>query len=124
MFYHIKFMRSNDAGETKVNLTEEELLQRYVEPYIYGETIVINGTTLQPKDVWRVRISKSEKTLDDIIDSITRQDQSDQSQYKMFRSSSEWRAIDKVENATDQFITSAPGSKKRQIVDKKESPAI
>jgi hypothetical protein len=41
-------MERVDSGESKVDITEEELLTRYVEPYIFGETIVINGTTIDP----------------------------------------------------------------------------
>lgn len=120
MFYHIKLMQANDRGEFKINISEEELLQRYVEPYIYGETIVINGTTLEPKDVWRVKITQSENTLDEIVNEIEREDSFDRSPYKIFRSSAEWRAMDKVENVTDIFITTAPGSKKRIKSEKKE----
>ena len=42
-----------DDGECKTDITEEELLSRYVEPYVYGETIVINGTTVEPNKLWR-----------------------------------------------------------------------
>jgi predicted nucleotide-binding protein len=120
MYYHIKLMQANDRGEFKINISEEELLQRYVEPYIYGETIVINGTTLEPKDVWRVKITQSENTLDEIVNEIEQEDSFDRSPYKIFRSSAEWRAMDKVENVTDKFIMTAPGSKKRIKAEKKE----
>ena len=124
MFYHIKLMQANDRGECKVNITEEELLQRYVEPYIYGETIVINGTTLEPKDIWRVKITKSENSLDEIIRAIEREDELDRSPYKIFRSSARWRAIDQAENVTDKYITTAPGAIKRKIAEKKDANPI
>jgi predicted nucleotide-binding protein len=106
-------MQANDRGECKTNISEEELVSRYVEPYIYGETIVINGTTLQPKEIWRTKITKSDFNLDTIINEIREADKIDRSQYKIFRSSAEWRAIDRVEDVTDKFINVPPGSKKR-----------
>lgn len=115
MLYHVKLMKRSDNGECKINLTEDELLSRYVEPYIFGETIVINGTTLEPMSIWKVKITQSENPLDSIIQKIEQQDQLDRSPYSMLRPSAKWRAVDMVEDVTDKFITSAPGSKKRKL---------
>jgi predicted nucleotide-binding protein len=120
MLYHIKLMKRIDRGECKINITEEELLTRYVEPFIYGETIVINGTTLEPKELWRVKITQSEIPIDNIIQQIEQQDRIDRSPYSMLRPSAKWRAIDKVEDVTDKYINVAPGSKTRKSVEEKK----
>lgn len=114
MKYHIKLMKRIDSGECKSDITEDELITRYVEPYIYGETIVINGTTMSPENLSRVKITKSENSITDKIKEIEFKDSQDRSPYKVFQSSPEWRAIDDFEDVTDKYIDVAPGSKKRQ----------
>ena len=34
MYYHIKLMQRIDDGELKINISEQELIDRYVEPYL------------------------------------------------------------------------------------------
>lgn len=102
-----------DDGECKTDITEDELLSRYVEPYVYGETIVINGTTVEPTKLWRVKITKSDESIHSKIKEIEYQDSQDRSPYSMLRSPAKWRAIDEFEDVTDKFINVAPGSKKR-----------
>jgi predicted nucleotide-binding protein len=117
-------MKRVDSGECKVDITEDELLTRYVEPYIYGETIVINGTTLEPQEISRVKITQSENSLSPIIEKIEQRDKMDRSPYKMLRASAKWRAIDEVDEVTDKYINVAPGSKKRKQVQEKVSEMI
>lgn len=116
MNYHIKLMKRVDSGECKTDISEEELLTRYVEPYIFGETIVINGTTIEPENLWRVKITQSGDSIRPVIEHIEQEDQLDRSPYKMLRASAKWRAIDELEDVTDKFINVAPGSKKREEV--------
>lgn len=114
MYYHIKLLVDNSRGETRINLTEEELLNRYVEPYLKGETILINGTTLDPYKLHRVKITSSDKTLDNAIKKIEKEDEEDSSPYSIFRAGAQWRAIDAATNVTEKFITKPPGSLKNQ----------
>lgn len=93
-----------------VNLTEDELLTRFVEPYLAGETIVINGTTLDPKKLHRFIITSTDKNLDRTIEEIKIEDAKDQSPYSMFGTSVKWRAIDTGKVVTDKYITKPPGS--------------
>ena len=109
-------MKRIDNGECKVDITEDELLTRYVEPYIHGETIVINGTTLEPNELWRVKITQSEDSINPIIQQIEQKDRMDRNPYKMFQASAKWRAIEEVAEITDKYINVAPGSKKRGTV--------
>lgn len=120
MLYNIKLMKRINSGECKINITEEELLSRYVEPFIYGETIVINGTTLEPNDIWRVKITQSENSIDPIIQKIEQEDLMDRSPYKMLKPTAKWRAMDNFEDVTDKYINVAPGSKKRKPIESKK----
>ena len=117
-------MQSVDKGESRINLTEEELVERYVTPYLEGETLVINGTTLDPKKIWRVKITASERPLDEIIKRIDYDDQRDKGVYAIFRQSAKWRAIDIVEDVTEKFINKPPGSIKKTIVAKPANSSL
>ena len=107
-----------------VNLSETELITRFVEPYLIGETIVINGTTLDPKKLYRFIITSTETNLDNTIKEIENEDKLDRSQYSMFRSGVKWRAIDTGEVVTDNYINKPPGSlaTKKAIDDNKPKP--
>lgn len=115
MFYHIKLMESSDSGEFKTDISEEELITRYIDPYLYGETIVINGTTLNPEHLWRVRISQSESSIAKLVTEIEHKDKLDRSPFALLRPSAGWRAIDELEDVTDTYINAAPGSKQRKV---------
>jgi predicted nucleotide-binding protein len=122
MYYHIKLLTDNSSGETRINLTEDELKNRYVEPYLKGETILINGTTLDPYKLQRVKITSSDTTLDKVINQIKNEDELDPSPYKIFRDSVQWRAIDTATDVTDKFINKAPGSSKNKIIPTETKP--
>ena len=120
MYYHIKLMLHNDEGELKLNISEQELIKRYVEPYLAGETIVINGTTLDPKLIWKIKITQSEKPLNEIIRKLEYQDRMNHSPFHYLKPSVEWRALDEASDITDKYINKAPGSKKKTLSLKKE----
>ena len=107
-------MHSIDQGELKINIPETELVERYVEPYLLGDTIVINGTTIDPKSLWRVQITKSKDPLDDIIKKIEYKDSLNRGIYSYLDPSPEWRAMEEVEDVTDKYINKAPGSVKKE----------
>src|SRR5438067_13194170 len=104
MYFHVKLLTTATAGEAMIDLTEDELITRFVEPYLEGETIVINGTTMDPRKLYRVVITSTETTLDSIIQKIKRRDEESNSPYSLFKSSAKWRAIDEATNITDKYI--------------------
>ena len=118
MYYHIKLLYSTGRGELKINLTEEELLDRFIEPYLTGDTIVINGTTVDPTSPERIQITESEEKLTKIIDQIKYKDSQDRSLYKFLDDSPEWRAADLVNDITDKYINKPSGSKKKEVIQK------
>ena len=124
MYYHIKLLYSTGSGELKINLSEEELIERFIEPYLTGDTIVINGTTVDPTSLERIQITKSEETLTKIIDRIKYQDSQNRSIYSFLNPSPEWRAADMVTDITDKFINKPPGSKKKKAIHKKSEQPV
>ena len=48
-------------SEVKLDLTEDDLGQRIVEPYVDGRPITINGKSIQPDKIERVRITRTDQ---------------------------------------------------------------
>lgn len=115
LFYHIKLLTSPSRGEVMINLTESELINRFVEPYLEGETIVINGTTIDPKKLNRIIISSTEKNLDDTIAKIEYEDSKDTSPYAFLRDGAKWRAFETGKVVTDKYINKPPGSNSLKV---------
>lgn len=120
-FYHVRITqksnRSND--ETKVNLTEEELKSRFLEPYEKGKPIIINGKTITMDDLERIRISKSNQPVESLIEEIKREEASSSVVF-IGGPSYEWEAADKAEDVTDDFIKGSPGYKKKEYLNQKK----
>lgn len=116
MFYHVKIKPKSDKryGETKTDLTQEQLVARYVEPYEQGKAILINGKTVQPDDIERFTISRSEKTIESYIPAI-RAERMNSSVAVLGGPSYTHTAVSRAEDATDEFIEGPPGYKKELI---------
>lgn len=110
MFFHVRFTQKSQRShdETKNDLSEEQLMSRFIEPYQEGQRIIINGKTIQPNDIERVRISKSEEPSGVLIDRLKRKDR--ESPIAVIGGPSyEWRAANEAVDVTDEYITGAPG---------------
>lgn len=113
MFYHVIIKPKSDkyCGEYKTDLTKEQLISRFVEPYEQGMPIVINGKTVQPNDLERIRISKSERTIESFIPQIKAEDRAS-SVAIIGGPSYTYQAIGRATDVTDDFIEGAIGYKK------------
>lgn len=113
MFYHVIIKPKSDKyyGEYKTDLTKEQLISRFVEPYEQGMPIVINGKTVQPDDLERIKISKSEKTIESFIPQIKAEDRASSVAF-IGGPSITYQAIGRATDVTDDFIEGAIGYKK------------
>ena len=118
MLYHIILEHRKEDGECRIDLSEEELLERYVVPYAANETLVINGKTMLPEKIYRVIITSSEKSLIGRIMDIKVEDKRSQSPWSMFSSTPTRQAILECANVTDKYITKAPGSIQQKSIEK------
>ena len=113
MLYHIRISKHR-GEETKINVEESELLQRYVNPYLDGEEIMINGRVVKQNEIKAIKITASEQSLDSLITQISNEDRSQINPYgiaspaDLFRPSPRSRALDKQLNVTDKFIHRVP----------------
>lgn len=113
MFYHVIIQPKSDKryGEYKTDLTKEQLISRFVEPYEQGKPVVINGKTVQPNDLERIKISKSERIIESFIPQIKAEDRA--SSITLINGPSyTYQAIGRATDVTDDFIEGAIGYKK------------
>jgi len=113
VFYHVRIKPKSDKryGENKTDVTLEQLIARYVEPYEQGRAILINGKTVQSDDIERIRISKSERTIESYIPAI-RAEAMNSSVAVFGGPPYAHTAVSRAEDVTDQFIEGPPGYKK------------
>lgn len=113
MYYHVIIEQKADKsyGEYKTDLTKEQLISRFITPYEEGMPIVINGKTIQPDDLERIRISKSERTIESFIPQIKAEDRASSVTF-LGGPTYKHRAIEMANDVTDDFIEGAIGYKK------------
>lgn len=122
MYYHIVITeKTNQAKpEYKTDLTKEQLISKFIEPYEEGATIVINGKAIPPNFIDRVKITASPKTIESYIAEIKHNDQNSGFSIAQVRPYP-LRAIDKAEDITDEYIGGAPGFNNSSSKDKSAS---
>ncbi len=118
MFYHIQIHHKNSADEYKINLTEEELIERFVRPYESGIPIVVNGTTIKLDLINRIKIFETDDNLDSVVEAFENRRKADRNPYKIFDVAPEWRAIETGKDVTDKYITGPAGHRKGEPVAK------
>ena len=115
MYFHVRISQKSKKthDETKVDLSEEELNERYIKPYKQGLPIIINGKTITPDDIERIRISRSEQPSQYFIKIIEAEDRNNPVIF-IGGSSSEWKAADRAKDITDERIIGPPGYSKNE----------
>lgn len=114
MYYHVTIKPKSDNwyGEYKTDLTRDQLVSRYVEPYEQGQPILINGKTVTPDDIERIKFYFSEKTIESYVPAIRAEDMNS-SVAVIGGPSYTQTAISRSKDVTDDFIAGPPGYKKR-----------
>lgn len=111
-FYHVRItVKGKRHGEGKYNISEEELNQRFIEPYKYGDPIIVNGKTIPTNHIERIEVNKteSEGELDKKIQEIRERDRRS-SVAVLGGHPINWRAAKIATDITDELINFAPGS--------------
>ena len=62
-FYHVRITTKSGPSdvETELDVTEDQLVKRFVVPYSQGVPIVISGRTVFADDVYRIQINKTDR---------------------------------------------------------------
>ena len=118
-YYHVRIvLHPSDTSkpphrEIKLDLTREELEQRFLAPRRKGKPIAINGKTMSWDDLDRIIINETEQSSEHIrpiVESEHKRERDSSTVGGLFLSSVPWDIADKGENVTDEFITGPPGS--------------
>jgi len=122
VYYHVRITQKSSSAhdETKLDLTEENLLERFLQPYELGQPILINGKTIPSDDIERFRITRSRESSERLIAAVKAKER--ESSVVFFGGPSyQWQAADSAEDVTDEFIRGPAGYRAEQI-SKKKSP--
>lgn len=110
MLYHVRIsVEGESSDETRTDLEYDELDRMVLEPYRTGQPITINGRTISLEDVKRIRISQSEQPAESLFARLKAEDRAS-SVFVVGGPSYEWRAADRFDDVTDQYITGPPGA--------------
>lgn len=121
MFYHVRITeKSSKNDEVKLDLSEEKLELQFLTPYYNGEPIIVNGKTITPNNIERIKISKSENDSQAIIRSLEAEDRNSSVVF-IGGPSYKWQVVDRGTDITDDLIKGGPGYKKSEIKSSKTS---
>ena len=111
-YYHIRITTKSDrwGDEIKLDLSKEQLIERYLKPYENGTIIIVNGKTVEPDDIERIKINRTDADSSRLLPQIRAERSS--SGFTIPGISDEWFVTDKGADMTDEFILGPPGYKK------------
>ncbi|AKB18571.1 TIR domain-containing protein [Methanosarcina sp. WWM596] len=117
MYYHVKIRQKSSkvTDELKLDLSEEKLLSQFIVPYENGENIFVNGKSIPPEDIERIKINKTEMNSAELIP-IIRAKRPKKAVAPQI--STEWLVTKEGEDVTDDLIKGEPGYKKKKFGEK------
>lgn len=107
MYYHVRITTKSNPTEdiVKLDLDEERLLSRFVNPYITGKAIFTEGRNIPYDDVYQIRLNETEEDSSILIRRIMVE-----RRVGGFgpTNSNEWMVTTKGRNVTDDYISGPP----------------
>lgn len=102
-YYHVRITTKSNRGndELKLDLSKEQLAERFLIPYENGTVITVNGKSIETDDIERIKINRTD------VDCSTLFPEIDNSIV-----GPEWFIFDEGEDITDDLIFGPPGYKK------------
>ena len=109
MPYHVRVstLSNPHEDEVRLDLTREELENRFLLPYREGRPIVIGGRTVQPADLDRLRVNFTEKPSVELLPVVKEERRRSA---VITALPDDWYIADKGRDVTDELITGPPGS--------------
>ena len=114
-YYHVRITTKSNRGndELKLDLSKKQLTERFLIPYENGTVITVNGKSIEPDDIVRIKINRTNDNSSRLLPQI-RAERSENG--VMVPISDEWYVTDKGVDMTDEFILGPPGYKKSDDV--------
>ncbi len=111
MYYHVRITEKskNIFDEIELDLNEERLRSQFLTPYENNESIFIDGKTIPPDDIERIKISRTEDNSSTLIPNIRARKERF---YGLPRPSDGWYVAKEGEDVTYKFILGPPGYKR------------
>jgi hypothetical protein len=108
-YYHVRITTKSDRGndEVKLDLSKEQLIERFVRPYENGTTIIVNGKPIEPDDIERIKLNRTNNDSTRLLPRIKAERRP-----LGLPISNEWYVTKEGEDITDEFILGPPGYKK------------
>src|ERR1022692_3785255 len=107
-YYHVRMStRSRRRDDVGLDLSYDELISRFVEPYREGLPIVIGGRAIPIDDLTKIRINRAEQPSAELRPSVRAERSGQELRTPV---SEDWLIARKGEDVTDRFITEPPGS--------------
>ncbi|GGB81493.1 hypothetical protein GCM10011352_04050 [Marinobacterium zhoushanense] len=115
MYFHVVInSKTKKSVEIyKNDLSEEQLIQGFVEPYETDEHIMVQGRAVPPSDIEKISIYKSQKSSKELIQAIKYRDSSSSVLF-LGGPSYGLQAATEGENVSDEYIKGPPGYKKQK----------
>ena len=112
-YHHVRVTQKSDRShdEVKLDLTREELEERFLSPYRKGLPIVMGGKSILKDDIERIRISKTDQDSNHVSKIVEeeRRRRVANGILDIGGPSNAERIASKGEDVTDEFITGPPG---------------
>ena len=114
-YYHVRITAKSNIGndELKLDLSKEQLTERFLIPYENGTVITVNGKSIEPNDIERIKINKTNDNSSRLLPQIRAERNANG---VMVPISDEWFVTDKGADMTDELISGPPGYKKSDDV--------
>lgn len=109
MPFHVRITQKSNRtyDEVKLDLTRQQLEDRFIRPYREGIPIIIGGKTIPPDDIERIHINETTENSDQLLPQI-RAERSRSGVVTFI--SDEWYVTEKGTDLTDELITGPPGT--------------
>ena len=114
-YYHVRITTKSNRGndELKLDLLKKQLTERFLIPYENGTVIIVNGKSIEPDDIERIKINRTNVDSSRLLPQIIAERSEN---VVMVPISDEWFVTDKGADITDELILGPPGYKKSDDV--------
>jgi predicted nucleotide-binding protein len=117
VYYHVRITprtrRRSGDDELALDLTAEQVEQRFLDPYRRGLPITTGGRTFALSDIERIRVNRTAESSEQLLPHIRAEQQAASANSGIAvlgGPSYRWYVTTKGENVTDELITGPPGS--------------
>jgi len=112
MFYHVRITSKSNRSqsEVKLDLSEDQLRDRFLSPYESGEPIIVGGKTILADDIKQISITRTEVDSSKILPTVKAERAASPVIAAMI--SNKWYVANKGEDVIDELIQGPPGYKK------------